>query len=931
MRRFSFLLFLSLFIYSATAANWHVIEGRYSRVEFTTGNRSVADSLLEIAEMAIPRLARMTGISTDSFRDKKTRIILTDAPDVSNGFALGNAVVIYALSSGFALSWSGNDSWYKMVLTHELVHHTVFRATRRKLKVLGAITDSAVPRWFHEGIAQYFAETWNAFRGDIYLKNAILSGQLSYNAIDKWSDGAILYAGGHAFVRWLAWQYGDSSFIKLLRYEPEGWSYDFDDAFEHVYKESAKNLFSEFLRYMIIYYGDRLAAYPKKTFFERFAPKNMQVFDMLPYSQQDSTYIVTAKLDAIHSYRTVMLARLKKTEKLEEIYTITDNFNTDLVISKDKHYAAFGRYNLSTIHDQTGISFDWFIHDLQNKTTVRIARNTRARSAAFTDDNHLILVHTLPESSIILRFSLENHPAVDTLLVTAMPVGYLAAMDNGGIIFDAQRANGWHDLFLLNTESHQLQDLTNDSLINRRPVVLNDSLIAFNRIEDKNLAIAVINLKSRKIVTHINDQYAYWLKNYDWEKRELIVSRWEGNRKAHLFTLPADSLLSTKSGPDLACINPKYISWEHKTPAGGNLGALPDTTLNTLKVKNLAVPQFAMTHLLSAALPFYAGKETGWGLFAMTAWADPLQRQIFQLTLYGSQQGWDFSLILLGHIFRAWNQTFTTSYYHGPVIFSFEEDKYVQTYQDVFSFNWSRPWNTGGNPRVILRPSLSYNGYHYKMKEIRPFLPKNYSYHGPSADFSFKYVLPTKYGAALYKRYAYGRVNFFQSLEPAYNFNITQLDMHLATNIIWEELGLKTRFNYTTTSGSLPPLNRMGIDRFFGIDVPRDLTYTKTVRGVREDLSAKRMSWASAELTYMLAEQSSMKLLFLPLKLLSITAFTDYARLENNKTFNILGYGAEITFGWDFIRLGAGYAIGRDSSQKKNEEFYMRIILATGL
>ena len=926
MKRPYLLLLLLCGVGFVRATSWHFVEGKYAFVEYTTGNKEVADSLLEIAEMAIPRLAKMTGLPLQSFLDEKTRIILTDAPDVTNGYAIGNTVVIYALSSGFALSWSNNDSWYKTVLTHELSHHTVFRASHRKLSVLGSITDMSVPRWFHEGIAQYFAETWNAFRGDIFLKNAILSGQLSYEAIDNWTDGTILYAGGHAFVRWLAWQFGDSSLTRLLRYKTDSWIYDFDEAFEKVYKKSAKNLFSEFLRHMIIYYGDRLAAYPEESFFKPFPAKNMQVFDMLPYSQKDSTYIISAKLDAIYSYRTALLARLKKNKKLEEIYTITNNFNTELFISRDKRYVAYGRYNLSTIHDQTGIRFNWFVYDLKNKNTQILVRNTRARSAVFIDDNRIILVDTRPENSTLIQYTL-NKQAADTMLITSMPVGYLTALDENKVIFDAQRSNGWHDLFLFNTKTKQLESLTNDSLINRHPLVLNDSLVAFNRIENKNLTIAVTNVDNHKIVTHINDQYAYWLKNYDRQSRELIVSRWESKRKVRLFTLSLDSLLAAKSAPNLAYINPKYFSWERKTPAEGHLGSLPDTLMPLTKAEKLRFPQFPMIHLFSGGLPFYVGEEAEWGLIGMTAWADPLQRQLFQFTFFWDQHGWDYSLILLAHILRTWNQIFTTSYYHGPVIFSFEEDKYVRTYQDVFSFNWSHPWNPGGNPRITLKPSLSYNFYHYKMKETRPHLPARYSYHGLSADFSFKYILPTRYGTALYKRYAYGRINFFHSFDPAYNFNITQLDLHLASNIIWEELGLKTRFNYTTTGGTLPPLNRMGIDRFFGIDVPRDLTYTKTVRGVREDISAKTMGWTSIELTYMLAERSSMKLLFLPLKLLTITAFTDYAYLENNKASSVFGYGTEVTFGWDFIRLGAGYAIGWNSLKQKNDEFYMRIIL----
>ena len=929
MRRAFFIYFSFFSVISVQASVWQAIEGNYSRVEYTVGNRQVADSLLEIAEMAIPRLAKMTGVSLQSFRDSKTRIILTDAPDVTNGYAIGNAIVIYALSSGFALSWSSNDSWYKLVLTHELTHHTVFRASRRKISIFGIIADNSVPRWFHEGIAQYFAETWNAFRGDIFLKNAILSGQLSYQAINDWKDGAILYAGGHAFVRWLAWQYGDSSLIRLLRYEPDSWIYDFDKAFEAEFDHSPENLFAQFLRHMIIAYGDRLAAYPEEKFFKRFPVKNLQVFDLLPYNRPDSSYIAVVKLDPVHSYRTVLLAKLKNRKKLKAIYTITNHINTDLFFSADKHLVAFGRYSLSSVHDQTGIRFDWFIHDLQKRTTRLVARNVRARSAVFTKDKALVLIHTRPAGSLLVRYSLSGQKT-DTLLVSTMPIGYGCALDKNSLVLDAQRPNGWHDLFLFDIPNGTLHSLTRDSLINRYPLALNDSLIAFNRIEDKNLTIAVYDIQNKRYSTHINDQYAYWLKHYDSDNRELIVSRWESKRKASLFTLPLDSLLQARPHADLSCVNPFYPRWESHTPIYGNLGSLPDTNISVVSAGDVTIPHFPMLHLLSAAVPFYTGKETGWSLFGLTAWADPLQRQLFQLTFYADQRGADYSLVMAVHLLRAWNQVFATTLYHGPVIFSFDENEYVQTYQDVVSLNWSHPWNPGGNPRVTLKPSLSYNGYRYIMKNKRPNLPQRYAYHGPSADFSIIYNLPTRYGSALYKRFVYGRINLFQSMEAAYRFTIAQADVHLASNLFWEELGLKTRLNYTTTSGTLPPLNRMGIDRFFGIDVPRDLTYTRTVRGVREDISARRMAWASAELTYMMSEKNNLKLLVLPLNLLTFTAFYDYARLQNENIVTISGYGAEVTFGLEIIRLGVGYARGRDSAGRDNEEVYMRIILGSG-
>jgi len=89
------------------------------------------------------------------------------------------------------------------------------------------------------------------------------------------------------------------------------------------------------------------------------------------------------------------------------------------------------------------------------------------------------------------------------------------------------------------------------------------------------------------------------------------------------------------------------------------------------------------------------------------------------------------------------------------------------------------------------------------------------------------------------------------------------------------------------------------------------------------------MLWASVSADWMLAQRTNMKLLFLPVNNLAVSAFYDFARIRQNKNneVDVSGYGAEVGFGEQFYRLSAGYAVGRGLADKKSKQIYTRVSL----
>ena len=909
-----------IFLFSLTATvfsqTWFTVQGRWARVEYHREHKVIADSLLKMAEVAIPRLARMHGLPLSALRGKQVRIILTSAPDVTNGYALDRAVVIYALSSMYIHNWAAQDSWYKMVLTHELAHYVTFIAVKRKLNWFGQLANLTVPRWFYEGIAQYFAEKWNTYRGDIFLKDALLSGRLTYHALENLEDGRLLYAAGHGFVRYLAATYGDSSLMRLMGYKKNGWYLDFDDAFKAVYDKSPEDAFRDFTREMVIYYGSLLVDYPelkKRDALPSFGYRDQQVIPL-----GDSTYIVAARLEKPHQFNTAFIARIKKGKtKIQQ--TITNHFASELIVSPDARFIAYGRWDVAFEDDQTRRSLRWFVYDRTQNRTRMAAKNIRAQSAAFDEAGNLYLVEQKPTGSRVWRFENASLKRAH-VFTTPMPIGDLTVRD-GRLVFVGQRANAGSDLFLW--QKGRLTALTQDTIPDRRPFFVNDSLIVFNRYPNDLPALALFNLKSRKMRLVEFAQDALFLQGLNGACDSLVVRYLKPNRKYGFFTIPVDSLLREPDRKMPPYRHPRYARWKTKLPQPVNLIPLPDTPLVNPARKRIVWPQFPLMHILSFALPTY-DEKAGLGIYGSTVWLEALYRQMIGASFILFPDSLYQSLVSFQHQISMFSNRFTTVAYHGPIFFS-DEGNPLDFYHSLVAFQWQKPFYIQGNSRLSFLPAVDYVYSYNRFRKPDPSRERNFKYSGPTVSFEFKYLLPTRYFPAVAKRYLHLSGRYFKSLSTPYRFSVLQLSAQAGINLILEELGLKTRIAYLRADGKRPPLKSVGIDKYFEYDLPRDYTYTRTIRGLRQNIYGTALLWNSTELTYFLQERSGLKLLALPMNNLAISLFGDYARVQQRNWAEVYSYGAEFSFGENGLRLGAGYARVNDLSRQWTNHYFLRL------
>ncbi len=911
---------IAIFMRIAGAADWYRISGSFAIVEYPQGLKPLADSLLKTADYALPKLAEMAGISAESFRKEKAEIVLSQSPDVSNGYALNNRVVIYALSSAYIPLWTGRQNWYQQVLTHELAHTVTFRALRRKVNFIGNLPWLFVPRWFMEGIAQYFSEEWNAYRGDLYLKNAVMYGRFTMQSINSLQDGRLLYAGGHALIRYLASQYGDSSLIKLMRHDSTSFFYSFDSAFKKTYKQSLSELFPSFIRHLILHYGDKLADIPVNRFGKKFPAFGYDTYQIIPLQEADSTFCISALMNNNHLFSTARVVKINK-KKIESLQEISSNYSTGIITDKTQRLFAFGRTHFGIEDNLQTIGFDWFVYDRETETTKKIASNRRARFVAFRGQSALIMIEVLPQGSQILEFDLQSGEE-RKLFETAFPLGRIEALSDGRFVIDGQGNDGNRDLFLFDGGS--LQPLTHSETDDRNAVAVNDSLILFNRFTGNEPSVAVINLHSGEEKTVLTDQFEYWVHSYDGRTNSVILKHWKPGRKRIFSSVPLDSLLMARK-VEFAQKETAYTRWTSKKPMQPllDIPALPAGNAEPEKVR---FPHFPLQHGLSLALPWYSDNY-GWGVYGLTFWAEMLQRQALMAMFVAFPSEPDRSLGSLAHMIRTFDMDILNVYYHGPLIFSQRNGTRVDYLRDLAAVQFTKPVWPGGDKRCAFFPRIGVSWQQFKLKEVLPAVPRLTSFGTVRIGAAFEYHQPTKLYPFL-PRKQFG-LSFYwnKSFSGDTDFSVFEINTSLSHNLLLENLGLKLLGSWIKQQGQLPPLQFVGTDRFFETNIPRDFGFTRTVRGVREDNAGDELLWGSAEVNFFLAKKTPFRLLFLPLSGMAVTGFIDYARISGIAKNEIYSYGYELTFGDPGLRFGGGFARGRQADGSHHGRYYIRITL----
>jgi hypothetical protein len=249
---------LAFFSRNHPELDWRVATTEHFEIAYPARLQGVAARAAPIAETTYDSLAA----ALDTTFSERIRIALTDQDEVANGFAApfgGGHTVVWVHPNDWARRFSAPAPWLRTVLSHEIAHLFHYQAGRGPLGTWDNLL-SASPSFWKEGLAQYQTETWNAQRGERWLRAAVLDDDLDYEDGRSLWNGRLLYASGHSQMRYFAQQYGDSTLVDLLHHRTETLfglteHHDFEAAFEAATGRSHEAFYEEWRRDVNVYYN----------------------------------------------------------------------------------------------------------------------------------------------------------------------------------------------------------------------------------------------------------------------------------------------------------------------------------------------------------------------------------------------------------------------------------------------------------------------------------------------------------------------------------------------------------------------------------------------------------------------------------------------------------------------------------------------------
>jgi hypothetical protein len=913
-------IFLILFFASSLFSQWHRITGEFYTLEYPEGYEAIADSLATITEFALPKLCNIINYDLDNYRTDPVHIYLTASKDISNGFAVENHVVIYATSSSYMERWTGKANWYQRLLTHELVHNIMYRKVERFPDWFGLLVQRGfdeVPRWFTEGLAQYYAEDWDYYRSDARLRNAVLNNQLSYARMV--ADLSLGYAAGHAFVRYLAHKYGDQKLVELMSYNANGWSFNFFAAFSNTYGISLIESFNRFTRDMTIYYGSKYQQVPNHT--ELLKPMIQgRIFQILRFLTDTSKYIIQSQVSPRDQFRTAFV--VKKTGKsIKTLQRFTDLSVSDISLSPNDEFALFGSSAIDIPDDDVVTAYNWTVKSLISNDEYTVSQMERILQATFIDNNHVLLVVQNGKGTTLRKVNFKNKKTVD-ILKTQITIGQVRIANNQSILFTGQIDHYLRHIYQFNGQT--LTKMTpNNQDVGKFEYHSKTNTVYYHVYENNLKTLWTLNLDDGKHHRIFSDQYDYDIQTFS-AQENLIMKSVRFPKRVDIIELHTDSIQEIRE--NIYSEDPKSEWTQKQTEVDRTIGvAKSDISKNRSKEHDIT----SGMNLINGSTFLFPGiRKNEISATFSTVWFDPLQRHIFTINAAYNFTDNEFDFLFYQHNLTKWGFQFTATTLYTPAIFRFNEIKGLGLRRFLFDFEVNKPYYVGYSNREVIQPALFIN---YSSSEIRENpelkpIPEEANYSAIGASINYRYMKPSTLFPFMAKKRFGLSAEYFSTINDQYNFSTITLGSDIEHYIFVDEVTIDNRMNWITLDGTISPHDFVGIDHFYRFNTLKDIRNTRSIRGFDDDLFASDFIWHSTEISILLGDKTGMKALFIPLENMTLTGFYEGASISEPFINTIQSYGAELMFGGTSSRYGVGYAtVEIDKPLTQTEKVYFRI------
>lgn len=612
--------------------NWQVAETEHFLIRYPERIAGIEVEAAAIAEATYAALSQ----NLDTHFKRKIQIFLSDEDEILNGFATRFGYTnIWVHVNEVSRGWSGNTKWLRTVISHELAHLFHYEAIKGNLGFLDFLLGDPLPSFWAEGLAQYKTERWNAYRGDRWLRTAVLDDRLSYQDGRSIWNGRLRYAVGNAQLRYLADQYGDSTITAILRHRDKsffglGKTHDFYSAFKETTGTSYRDFYDAWRRHMNIYYNT-LAGQLENADSLGSAPLNYpgQYLYDIQYSP-DTARVAVLSLASINRPVTRLHVIDNNSKKRR---TIADGaIQPPVAWSRNGQHLVFSR---RTRASNGSLLNDLFMIRHDGKNLRQLTRRRRAISPSFSPEgDQLAFIASEKGTANIFLMNLKTHQ--ETRLTNFEGDVQLASLTwhaaTNQIAFARFDASGSRDLLVLDVQSGDLQTLTDGDAHDHTPVWSPDGKqIAFTSLRDQVPNVFMYDKETQAIhrVTYlVTGATAHsWLPPDSIHTMgTLVITTSDSKQRDRAYKIDA-----ARIAPDIEPSAPAaYASWTRQQPPY----PIPDTVspANAKITKRYRYrPGRNLFKLTSFALPYYDQKDD-WGLFGVTSWSEPLAKHIAGLT-----------------------------------------------------------------------------------------------------------------------------------------------------------------------------------------------------------------------------------------------------------------------------------------------------------
>ncbi len=605
---------------------WLEAETAHFRIMYPAHLAGIEVPAGTIAEESYEALSVNLGVTFD----KPIRIYLSDEDEITNGFAsrLGDGWTSIWVRVADVANWTGPESWLRRVISHEIAHIFHYRAVRSNIGLFDLLFARPLPRFWTEGLAQYQTEQWDAYRGDIWLRTAVLDDKLSYTDGRSARNGRLLYAVGNSQVRFLADSRGDSTLTKILAHRRPALLglakvHDFRAAFKAVTGESYRDFYDRWRRHVNVYYNT--------------VAGQAEPIDSLDATELDLPGQYLYDIHSLADGRNIILY-LESVDRPVTRLAITDSsgraaeflaegtIRPPVSTTPDGRLVAFARRGRLP---SGSLMYDLHLADTRTNVTRRLTFEGRVSSPALSPDGRRVAFVRNEEggAAIFLADTATGHFSRVTESSPDRQVSHLRwHPSQNRIAYYVFDETGQRRIEAVSLDDGAIVQITDGSEDDRAPVWSPDGRqIGFTSLRDQvpNIFVADVESGSVRRVTHL----ATGASLTDWSTGrepggDMIAIVAHSKERDRAYSLNG---ARTSRSREIS-VSPGYESWTSHTPPKiipQRIPADPEVVRSRDEYNSWK----NISHVASIGLPYF-NSTRDWGLGGGTLWIEPLGKHV---------------------------------------------------------------------------------------------------------------------------------------------------------------------------------------------------------------------------------------------------------------------------------------------------------------